>query len=338
MVVLLGPNDELWALTNGGSPAGLRPAPAFAPFLWRPFWIQAAVPRLARRLRLDLYHFTGDVAALGLDAPYVVTIHDLSILRMPETHPLYRRLGYRVLLGRSAHGGRRVITDSEASADDIVRLLGVPRERVDVVPLAADETFRPIADAERLTAVRRRYGLDAPFVLYVGNVEPRKNLPRLIEAFARVEIPDVTLALVGGLAWGTNSTTRRIHELGLDRRVRLLGYVPDEDLPSLFSAAELFAYPSLLEGFGLPVLEAMACGAPVLTSQTDALVEIADGAARLVDPYSVDAIAEGLAELLSQPRERARLAVAGLARARRYSWEATARLTLDAYHRALDEA
>jgi glycosyltransferase involved in cell wall biosynthesis len=331
----LSPGDELWALTMGDAPAGARAAPRFHPRAYKTLWMNVAVPRVARALKLDLYHFTNNVGPLRFGPPYVVTIHDLSTRLLPETHPLRRRLMHSLHLVPTARHARRVITSSNGSAKDIVDLLGVPRERIDVIPLAADAQFRPVEDVDLLARARRRYRLDGPFVLYVGNIEPRKNLVRLVEAFARVRAPGVTLALAGGLAWMSQSTTERIRALGLEHRVRLLGYVPDEDLPALYSAAEVFAYPSLLEGFGLPVLEAMACGTPVITSTAASLVEIADGAARLVDPHSIGDIARALADLLASGDERARLAAAGLARARQYSWEETARRTLDSYRRAL---
>jgi glycosyltransferase involved in cell wall biosynthesis len=338
LVAAMPPGDELWALTTTDPPPGPRPAPSLGPRSYKALWMNVAVRRVARALRLDLYHFTNNVAPLGFGPPYVVTIHDLSTRLYPETHPLRRRLMHRLQLDPTGRRARRVITSSEAAAGDIVAVLGVPRERVDVVPLAAGDQFRRVADPAALAAVRARYGLEERFVLYVGNIEPRKNLARLAEAFARVAEPGVTLALAGGLAWHTQGVLERIEALGLGLRVRLLGYVPDEDLPALYSAADVFAYPSLYEGFGLPVLEAMSCETPVLASRVATLVEVAGGAARLVDPYSVDEIAAGLGALLSDAEERKRLAAAGLARAGQFSWEATARGTLAVYRRALGEA
>jgi glycosyltransferase involved in cell wall biosynthesis len=331
------PEVELWALTNGEPIPGLRAAPYVGPARPRALWMNLAVRRLARDIPLDLFHFTANVAPIGFRKPYVLTVHDVTTRRAPELHPRRRRAYYGAALGVSARNARRIVTVSETSARDIVDLLGIARDRIDAIPLAADARFRRVSDEGELRRVRDRYRLDEPYLLYVGNIEPRKNLERLLEAYARAVPKEGLLALAGNLAWLTKGVLARIAELGLANRVRLLGYVPDEDLPALYSGAAAFAYPSLFEGFGLPVVEAMACGVPVITSTAPALREIAEGAARLVDPHSVDAIAEGVHAVLSSDEERKRLAAAGLDRARAYTWEATARRTLETYARALSE-
>jgi glycosyltransferase involved in cell wall biosynthesis len=331
----IGPGDELWMLTNGAPPGGMRAAAPGWPRWPTSLWLQVAVPRIARRGRFDLFHFTNSMAPVFAGAPYVVTIHDLSLVRHPETHPLRRRVVQRTLLGRTARRARRVIAVSEATACDVVDLLGVPRERVAVTPLAVADGFRPVVDAERLAAVRARYGLEGPVLLYVGNVEPRKNLVRLVDAFERLGAADTTLAIAGGLAWMSGEVERRVAGYRGPGRVRLLGYVADEDLAALYSTATAAAYVSIWEGFGLPVLEAMACGTPVVCSRIPAIEEVAGGAARLVDPYSVAEIADGLAAVLSNGAERERLSAAGLARAAEFSWQDTARRTLAVYRDAL---
>jgi glycosyltransferase involved in cell wall biosynthesis len=327
---------ELWGLTNGEPVPALRATPATAPVRPRALWLNVAVRRLARQLELNLVHFTANVAPLGFKRPYVLTVHDVTTRRAPETHPPRRLVYYGAALGVSARGARRILTVSETSARDIVELLGVPRDRIDVIPLAADSRFRRVDDQRELARVRARYELHTPYLLYVGNIEPRKNLERLLEAFALVGSAAGLLAVAGSRAWHTGGVLDRVKALGLSRRVRLLGYVPDDDLPALYSAAEAFVYPSLFEGFGLPVVEAMACGVPVVVSTAPALREVAAAAARFVDPLSVESIAEGLDAVLSSPAERARLSSAGLERARSFTWEATARGTLLAYGRALE--
>jgi glycosyltransferase involved in cell wall biosynthesis len=241
----------------------------------------------------------------------------------------------RTLRGRAAARARRVITISEASARDLVEVLGVSRERIAVTPLAADDRFRPIEDAAEVDAVRARHGLEGRYVLYVGNVEPRKNLVRVVDAFERAELRDATLAIAGRLAWLSDEIERRVASYRGPGRVRLLGYVADEDLPALYSGAEAFVYASLWEGFGLPVVEAMACGAAVVASRVAAIEEVAGEAARLVDPLSVDDIAAALASVLGDAAERERLRAAGLARAARYSWAETARRTIEVYRAAV---
>jgi glycosyltransferase involved in cell wall biosynthesis len=330
------PDVELLGLTNGEPHPALRATPRIAPARPRALWLNVAPRRLARRFDVDLFHFTANIAPIGFGRPYVVTVHDVTTRSAPETHPPRRRAYYRAALGISARNARRVITVSETSARDIVTMLGVPRERIDAIPLAPAEQFRPVGDVTSLDRIRARYGLEEQFLLYVGNIEPRKNLARLLEAYARSASARVPLVLVGNLAWLTRSLMARVNKLGLADRVRLLGYVPDAELPALYSAASAFVYPSLYEGFGLPVIEAMACGTPVVTSTAPALLELADGAARLVDPHSVDSIAEGIDAVVSDPHERSRLAAAGIARASEFTWEATARRTLEAYARAID--
>lgn len=329
-------DGELVMLTNGDAPPGLRAAPRAGPSRPTPLWMQAAVPRVARRERFDLVHFTNSTAPVALATPYVTTIHDLSLVRFPETHPARRRLYQGTLLGHSARRARRVITISEASARDVVELLGVPPSRVAVTPLAADERFRPAA-AHEVAAARARHGLDGRYVLYVGNVEPRKNLVRLVDAFERAAPPDATLAIAGGLAWLSSKVERRVAAYRGPGAVRLLGYVADEDLPALYSGAEAFAYVSLWEGFGLPVLEAMACGTPVVASRVASIEEVAGGAALLADPLDVDEIAGALATALGDAGARERLAAAGLARAAEFSWAESARRTIEVYRAAIED-
>lgn len=324
-------DDEIYALTNRRAPDGLPEAPPVGPRRPTSLWMQTAVPKLARRGDFDLFHFTSATAPALFGAPYVVTIHDLSLVRHPETHPMRRRLYQGSLLARTAARARRVIAISETTARDVVEMLDVEPDRVAVTPLGVDERFRPIADEARLAEVRRRHGLDGPFVLYVGNVEPRKNLARLLDAFERVGRRDVSLALAGGTAWLSEDVVRRVAAYRGPGRVRLLGYVEDEELPALYSAAEVFAYVSLWEGFGLPVLEAMACGTPVVCSRIPAHEEVAGRAARYADPMSVEEIAGALDRLLASPAERGRLAAAGRRRAARFTWAETARRTLDVY-------
>lgn len=327
--------DELWTLTNADPPAGLRALPPSGPARPTALWMQTAVPRIARRERIDLFHFTNATAPLALSTPYVTTIHDLSLRRMPEAHPLRRRAYQGTLLARSARRARAVIAVSETSARDIVAMLGVPRDRVVVTPLAADERFRRVDDAASLDAVRARYDLPDRYLLYVGNVEPRKNLSRLVDAFESIAAPGVTLAIAGALAWMSREVERRVATYRGEGRVRLLGYVADDDLPALYTAADAFVYPSLWEGFGLPVLEAMACGTPVVASRIPAIEEVAGRAARLVDPLSTAEIAAALETLLADAAERERLSTAGRERAARFTWEQTARRTIAAYHTAL---
>jgi glycosyltransferase involved in cell wall biosynthesis len=229
-----------------------------------------------------------------------------------------------------------VIVPSHSARDQVARAYGIPTSRLRVIPEAAAPRFRPVPEASR-APVLAKYGLRAPYVLFVGADVPRKNVPRLLEAYAiarRAAPAEVQLALVGPPRPATHAARRTIQRLSLGADVRRVETVPDADLPALYSAAICLAYPSLAEGFGLPVLEAMACGTPVLTSTCSAMPEVAGDAALLVDPQRADAIASGLVRLLSEPALRDELRSRGLARAGAFTWERAARATEAVYREA----
>ncbi len=262
----------------------------------------------------------------------VVTVHDLGYLRFPEAHTRAQRLYLRLSTVWSARVADRVIAISGATRDDLVAEAGIAPEKIRVVYHGVAPHFRPVEDQEALAAVRARYSIAAPYVLYVGTVQPRKNLVRLIEAFAataggQADAPELVIA--GKRGWLTEAIERRTVELGLAGRVRFTGYVADADLPALISGAQAFALPSLYEGFGMPVLEAMACGTPVLAANSSALPEVAGDAALLVDPASVPAIGAGLARLLAEADLRATLRERGLRRAAEFTWDTSAEQTLN---------
>jgi glycosyltransferase involved in cell wall biosynthesis len=333
--------DVEWlAFVARGAPpaAGFRrvafPAPADWPAV-RIGWEMAALPLLARRHRLDLMHGTMNVISPGVGRPTVVTVHDLAFLTFPETVTRRRYQYLKWATGRSVRSAARVLTVSEATKRDVIARFGIPAERVDVTPLGVESRFRPAApdDMDRLV---RRLGLRLPFVLSVGTLEPRKNLPTLLRAFKRIatEVPH-TLVVAGAEGWKSEGVKRALEEVKLGDRLTFTGFLPDADLPALYSAAEAFAFPSLYEGFGLPVLEAMACGTPVLTAADSSLPEVAGDAALLVDPRDDEAIAEGLRSLLTDSALRASLSSAGIARAVGFTWQRTAECTVAAYRRAV---
>src|SRR2546425_145083 len=235
---------------------------------------------------------------------------------------------------------RAVIADSNASKGEIVGWLRVPPERITVVPLGVDPVFRPLAPEDPWAAnFRRRHELPRDFVLAVGSIEPRKNLPRVLEALRRVRGqpggPTPTLVHAGPEGWHPEEVAGAVQQLGLADAVRFLGYVPVEDLRALYSLARVFVYPSLWEGFGMPVLEAMACGCPVVTSNVSSMPEVAGEAAVLVDPTSVEDIARGLAAVWNDDGLRCGLVALGLARARQFTWPRAARETIAVYDAAL---
>ncbi len=305
---------------------------------WRRIlWEQLAVPELVRRQGLDLWHATVNVAPVAGRCPAVVTVHDLSFLRYPEAFPVLQRLYLRTQVLRSLRAARRVIAVSAATGQDVMALAGLPAERIDVVPNGVDAAFG-VAPAAEVAAFRARRGLPERYILHLGTLEPRKNLVRLVRAFGRVrvaDLADVKLVLAGGKGWDYANIYQEVSRLGLEAEVVFAGYVADEELPWWYRGAAVFAYPSLMEGFGLPVLEAMACGVPVVTSNVSALPEVAGEAALLVDPTDEEALAEALRAVLSDGGLARELGVEGRRRAVRYRWERTAEETAAVYRRGL---
>jgi glycosyltransferase involved in cell wall biosynthesis len=266
----------------------------------------------------------------------VVTVHDLGYLHYPETH---RAADRRYLDWSTRWNGRQataVLADSQATKDDLVRAYGVDPGRVHVVYLGRDEMFGPVRDVSRLTQTRERYGVSGRYFLYVGTLQPRKNLARVVDAFARLAsdaalaptLSDVQLVLAGKRGWLYDDLFALVTRLGLASRVVFPGYIEEADLPALLSGALALVFPSLYEGFGIPVLEAGACGVPVITSNTSSLPEVAGDAALLVDPHDVDAIADAMARIATDAELRAELNRRGQENVKRFSWEKCARETL----------
>ncbi len=292
-------------------------------------WTHARLGPALLRDRPDLLFVPAHVIPLLHPSRSVVTIHDLGYLAFPEAHTVRRRLELDLSTRWCLRAAQRVIAISQATKNDLVRHYGADPERIVVVHLGCSNLFRPPDDPGQIAAIRACYALESPYFLYIGTIQPRKNLTRLIEAFARAGADDALLVIAGRRGWLSEPIVRRVAELGLTNRVRFPGYVPDADLPALLSGALAFVFPSLHEGFGMPVLEAMACGAPVLTSTTSALPEVAGDAALLVDPCDTDAIAAALRRLAADAPLRASLRARGLERAAGFTWERTARETLD---------
>jgi glycosyltransferase involved in cell wall biosynthesis len=292
---------------------------------------QTLLPAAVRRVEPDLLHNIFNTAPTVCPVPQVTTIHDLIFKRYPETHGLLAK-GVEILVPLAARRSERVITDSEASKSDIVRFLDVPSEKVDVAPLGPG--IPEEAKGPPPPEIRRRFELgDSPLVLSVLAKRPHKNAARLVEAFERV--PDAQLVIPGYSTSYERELRERIDAAGLGDRVSLLGWVDDDTLDGLYRAADCFVFPSLAEGFGLPVLEAMLRGAPVACSNATALPEVAGDAALLVDPLDVEAIAVSIRRILEDGELADRLRAAGYERARRFSWDETARRTLACYRKAL---
>jgi glycosyltransferase involved in cell wall biosynthesis len=299
----------------------------------RAAWMQAVLPGTLRRERPDICHFPNYLAPLASNCPYVVTIHDMTLYITPHYHRFKKLVLDRTLLPHVAHRAEAIVTVSKSARDDIVRYLKVPKHKVHVIMNAVGTHFEPVTDQAKLLSIRARYGLDVPYILYVGTIEPRKNLTRLLQAFAdlkRARMPH-KLVMVGQRGWQCEPIYAEVEKQGLQHDVIFTGYVPFEDLPALYTGAESMAFPSLYEGFGLPVLEAMACGTPVVTSTSSSLSEVADGAALLIDPYSVDELASALQSIHNDPGLAGELRQRGRARAAQFTWEKAAHATLSLY-------
>ncbi|MSS73735.1 MAG: glycosyltransferase family 1 protein [Candidatus Latescibacteria bacterium] len=299
----------------------------------RGIWMQVVLPFLLRRARVDVCHYTNYVAPLLSGRPSVVTFHDMTVLLLPDCSPWKKRLLLRPLIPLIARRADAIIAVSESARQDVLRLLHVPAEKVHVIHEGVAPVFRPVEDAQARARVQVRYGLRGPYFMAVGSVEPRKNLVRLARAFQKVRDEageGLQLLIVGGKGWRSEEIMREIRRV-VGKAVVWAGYAPSEDLPALYGGAEALVYPSLYEGFGLPVIEAMACGAPVITSDNSSLKEVAGDAALLVDPEDVDAISGAMRRVREDENLRADLRRRGLARAAQFSWEEAARQTLKVY-------
>lgn len=308
----------------------------FPPSRW--LWMQTILPGTIHNSRPNLCHFTNALAPIWQPAPFVLTIHDASLFVYGHYHPRARHLTMRLTLPLIARRADAIITVSEHSRQDLIRVLGLKPEKIHVIYEAAGPMFRPVTDPSRLQVLRRKYKLPPCFVLYVGTLEPRKNLLRLLRALKQIRDEGLPheLVLAGAMGWMMETFNQEVRALGLEDAVHYLGYIPSEDLPGLFSLATVFAFPSLYEGFGLPPLEAMACDTPVLTSNRSSLAEICGDAAYLVDPQDEGAIAAGLGDLLRDEELRRSLRRKGLKRVADFSWQRAARETSAVYKHVLE--
>lgn len=316
---------------------GLTPFAGYFPRS-RWMWMHLKLPRVISQSGVDLCHFMNNSAPLGCASPYAITIHDASLFLFNQYHPWSRLVALRLLLPQVARRAEAVITVSQASRQDLIRVLNLDPAKVQVVYSAAGPEFRPLRDETQRAQLRQKYNLPDKFVLFVGTIEPRKNLLRLVAAFAQVQAhhPDCHLVLVGPNGWMMNGALEKeVAAADLAGKVHILGFVPQADLPGIYSLAAVFAFPSLHEGFGLPLLEAMACGTAVLTSNCSAMPEVSGTAAYLVEPHSTTSIADGLNTLLASSAQRDWHIGQGFERVAHFSWVQTARETAAIYEQIL---
>ena len=288
---------------------------------------QLRIPAQLKRAHIDVFHAPHYTLPFTTPCNSVVTIHDCIHLLFPQYLP--NKIAYiyaRTALWIAANRSSRVLTVSEASKKDILRFFNIDPRKITVIPNGIDGQFKLEPSAEAIARVQERYQLKSPFLLYVGNVKPHKNLERLIDAFYKLRrdgLTTLTLLIIGDEITKYTTLRRTVHRYQLHKYVRFLGFVPSDTLSILYRLADAFVFPSLYEGFGLPPLEAMACGTPVVTSNVSSLPEVVGNAAMLVDPYDVDSIANGIQAVLEDPAYREKLITNGLERANVYSWESS---------------
>ena len=300
--------------------------------------IPLTLSRELRRNPVDVLHVQYTAPPFA-PCPIVTTIHDLAFEHLPETFNRRSWMQLRLTVRRTARQAAQIITVSEYSRQDISETYKIPYERITVTPEAASEKFFPVTDETELKTIQEIYGIKRDYIFSLCSIQPRKNLIRLIEAYsvlrksaADVKLPQLVLA--GKRGWLDNETLRAAQEESVVGDIVLTGYVADEHLNALYSGATCFVYPSYFEGFGLPILEAMKCGTPVVAGNRTSIPEVAGEAALLFDPLDTKSLVEALQLLLADPEYRAALSLKGLQRANAFSWKTTARLTLEVYERA----
>ena len=296
---------------------------------------QLTVPYDLWRARVDLFHAPHYVVSPFTPRPYVVTIHDCIHLRFPQYLPNRAAHVYaRAMMTVAARRASKILTVSKASKDDILHFLRVPSEKVEVVYNGLDQRLAASPPPDEIARVRDRYMLTSPFILYTGNIKPHKNVDRLIEAYALLRqrgYENVRLLIIGEEISRFPGLRRLVHRHQLHGQVRFFGFVPDATLAVLYRLASVFVFPSLYEGFGLPPLEAMATGVPVITSNVSSLPEVVGDAALLIDPLDSQAIADAIARVLSEPALRADLVRRGYERAKAFSWAKAAERIREVY-------
>ncbi len=353
LVTALSKIDQFtqYSLFVSGVSSSAPSAPLGSNFHWKPtrvtpkwfarIWYRLRVPLPVELFigSVNLFHATDFVLPPTLpNVPTVLTVHDLSFVRVPDSASVSLKKYLDVVVPRSVSRATHILADSQATSDDLVSLYSVDESKVTVLLSGVNERFMSEISSDVLMTTRNKYSLgDFAYIFTVGTVQPRKNYVRLIQSLAQLRAKglDIHLVIAGGKGWLDNPIYSAIADTHMENFVHFIGFADDEDLPALYKNAVCLAFPSLYEGFGLPVLEAMACGVPVLTSNVSSLPEVAGDAAITVDPYDLDAITDGLERLILDTDLRATLIQKGLARAREFTWEKSARQLLGIYQNLL---
>lgn len=328
LFLLCDPASSYWSNPGEIAPGAIQlldvPSSCFS---LRQQWV---IPHILRQVGANLYHSTYYLMPYRPSVPTLLTVYDLIPLLFPEYVSFRARLFFRYATALALRVVSHVLTISETTRRDLLSTFPLPAQKVTAIPLAADPQFYPRLPSE-IQAVRDQYALPERYALYVGINKPHKNLARLVEAWAKLQPLSLSLVVAGVWDWRYPEPRQRAQALGLEQSILWLGPVPESALPALYSGATVFVFPSLYEGFGLPVLEAMACGVPIVCSNTSSLLEIGDTAIRFFDPTSVEDICAALQEVLTDASLRMELRERGLTQAAQFSWQRTAQRTLELY-------
>ncbi|GAA0129021.1 glycosyltransferase family 1 protein [Methanococcus maripaludis] len=288
-------------------------------------------------LDLDIIHSPENATPFTtIRSKKVITVYDDIPFHFPEYFTKSTRYRHELLLQKTLNSSDKIISISENTKRDVINHFKIPEDKIKVIPLAANENFKKV-DENETSKIKSKYNINFPFILYVGTLEPRKNIPSLLNAFYIIKKQGIPhkLVIAGGKGWKYKEIFETIDKLNLQNDVIFTGYVPDEDLPGLYNAADLFVYPSLYEGFGLPPLEAMQCGTPVITSNTSSLPEVVGDAGIMINPYDVDELANKMYEVLTNEKLRKEMSKKGLERAKLFSWKKCAEEHLKVYEEVL---
>jgi len=300
-------------------------------------WDQFRVPKLARRNKVDILHQPSFSAPIFYQGKMVVTVHDLIAIKFGEDIPFFSRQFFARWMPFSYRKADHIIAISENTKKDIVKYLNIDPNKITVIPLAADEKFKPIDDKLKIESVKKKYHTGANYLLHVGTLNPRKNLSFIIDVFFKIASshPNINLVITGKEGWYYENLYEKVKELKLEDRVIFTGYIDEEDKVYLYNGAKMFVFPSIYEGFGLPPLEAMACGVPVVSSNTSSMPEVIKDSGILLSPKDKVAWIKEISILLDDPKKIQQLKTSGLKRAKDFSWKKTAELTLEVYEKVL---
>ena len=306
-----------------------------APQRW--WWDQVTVPAKARSQKVDLLHQPAFSAPVRYAGKTVVTVHDIIAVLFGKDIPFFSRQFFAHWMPYSYRYANKIICVSEHTKKDLVKYLHIDESKIVVIPEAAGEEYQPVRDKKKIAQVLNKYKIGKPFILHIGTLNPRKNLSFLIDVFSKVRqtLPDIQLVITGKKGWYYENLFELVEKLGLQKDVIFTGYIEDCEAPVLYSAATVYAFPSLYEGFGLPPLEAMACGTPVVASNMSSIPEVMGNAGILLSPTDKIGWVSALQNVLSSQAEQKKLSDKSLARAKNFSWRQTAQKTIRIYEELL---